>query len=270
MWDDEATTSPETPMLDVHPPHEATHTWKDFLLHIATIVIGLLIAIGLEQTVEYFHHRHQIADAREALREERTNDISNFVQDGRIFKNETMRFQTNLNVLLYIQQHPKAKSSDWPGAINWHNNNRTYSNSAWTTIQRSNITELMPQAEVRKADLLYKLLSRVDASRDNRLTAIRNVRVYMVDDFDPAHLTPSQLQDEILLAKTVLAFHYRLGGDMRNLAAVFPDFNPAPTTLELNDIMHEPHLPEYTSPPGDEPESADSRHTPASQPAENK
>jgi inner membrane protein involved in colicin E2 resistance len=31
-------------MLDVHPPHEAAHTWKDFLIHIATIVYGLLIS----------------------------------------------------------------------------------------------------------------------------------------------------------------------------------------------------------------------------------
>ena len=46
-------------MLDVHPPHSATHTWKDFFIHIATIVIGLLIAVGLEQGVEYMHHRHQ-------------------------------------------------------------------------------------------------------------------------------------------------------------------------------------------------------------------
>lgn len=45
-------------MLDFHPPHESVHTLKSFLIHIATIVIGLLIAIGLEQTVERFHHRH--------------------------------------------------------------------------------------------------------------------------------------------------------------------------------------------------------------------
>jgi hypothetical protein len=53
-------------MLDVHPPHESAHTWKDFWLHIATIVVGLLIAIGLEQTVEAIHHardrRELIAD----------------------------------------------------------------------------------------------------------------------------------------------------------------------------------------------------------------
>ena len=46
-------------MLDVHPPHAPTHTWKDFFIHIATIVIGLLIAVGLEQTVEAIHRQHE-------------------------------------------------------------------------------------------------------------------------------------------------------------------------------------------------------------------
>jgi hypothetical protein len=46
-------------MLDVHPPHSAPRSWADFFIHIATITIGLLIAIGLEQTVEFLHHGHQ-------------------------------------------------------------------------------------------------------------------------------------------------------------------------------------------------------------------
>lgn len=52
-------------MLDVHPPHTPTHSWRDFFIHIATIVIGLLIAIGLEQTVEYFHELHQLRELRQ-------------------------------------------------------------------------------------------------------------------------------------------------------------------------------------------------------------
>ena len=55
-------------MLDVHPPHESVHTWRDFFIHIATIVIGLLIAVGLEQTVEYLHHRHQRMELIESLK----------------------------------------------------------------------------------------------------------------------------------------------------------------------------------------------------------
>ncbi len=67
-------------MLDVHPPTHATHTWRDFFIHIATIVVGLIIAVGLEQGVEYLHHRHQIKETREELRLEREKNIEIFSQ----------------------------------------------------------------------------------------------------------------------------------------------------------------------------------------------
>ena len=54
-------------MLDVHPPHEKVHSWTQFFIHIAAITIGLLLALGLEQTVEYFHHRHQREQLEAAL-----------------------------------------------------------------------------------------------------------------------------------------------------------------------------------------------------------
>jgi hypothetical protein len=48
-----------TPMLDVHPAHRAASTWKEFFIHIATICLGLLIAIGLENAVEAVHHSRE-------------------------------------------------------------------------------------------------------------------------------------------------------------------------------------------------------------------
>jgi hypothetical protein len=57
-------------MLEVHAPHEATHTWRDFFIHIATIVVGLIIAVGLEQTVEAVHRHHEAAALREDLHAE--------------------------------------------------------------------------------------------------------------------------------------------------------------------------------------------------------
>ena len=57
-------------MLDVHAPHETIHTWQNFFIHIATIVVGLLIAVGLEQAVEFFHHRHQREQLDAALQKD--------------------------------------------------------------------------------------------------------------------------------------------------------------------------------------------------------
>ena len=63
MWHD-------NDMLDVHAPHEATHNWKDFFIHIATIAVGLLIAVVLEQTVEAVHRHHEATALREDLHAE--------------------------------------------------------------------------------------------------------------------------------------------------------------------------------------------------------
>lgn len=75
--DPNVNSDPETsrPMLDVHAPHESIHTWKDFSIHIATIVIGLLIAVCLEQSVEAIHHRHQVHELREQMREVFGNNL---------------------------------------------------------------------------------------------------------------------------------------------------------------------------------------------------
>jgi hypothetical protein len=72
-------------MLDVHPPEHTPHSWRDFFIHIATIIVGLVIAIGLEQTVEAVHHRHQRRQLEDDLRSELRSDLRRDAADFRIF-----------------------------------------------------------------------------------------------------------------------------------------------------------------------------------------
>jgi len=240
-------------MLDVHDAHHAASTSKEFFIHIATIVLGLLIAVGLEQVVELIHHHNQVVGARKALRDEQTANEQLFAQRTKVFRSETSKYQSNLAVLLFLQKHPGAPSAQWPGIVNWHSLGGRFNDSAWAAIERSNVTDLLPQDEVRRADRLYKDLAAEDATEAQRLEAIREARRYMVVDYDPSHLAPSQLAEAIELAENVLTVQYRLGSEMRNLNREFPSFMPAPSTEELVDIMHEPHqltaLPTVTDTP---------------------
>jgi hypothetical protein len=68
-------------MLDVHAPHQSVHTWKDFFVHIATISVGLIIAISLEQSVEYVHHLHQRRQLQDDLREEAARNRGIILRD---------------------------------------------------------------------------------------------------------------------------------------------------------------------------------------------
>ena len=88
-------------MLDVHPAHHAATTWRDFFIHIATIVIGLLIAIGLEQSVEAIHHRHQRDELTEHMHAEAERNLP-------VIRESVLRLQTQR---AYIQSLQAALSS---------------------------------------------------------------------------------------------------------------------------------------------------------------
>jgi hypothetical protein len=61
--------------MDVHPPHGGIHSWKDFWIHLGTITIGLLIAIGLEQSVEWMHRLHERHVLQDELRAEGEENV---------------------------------------------------------------------------------------------------------------------------------------------------------------------------------------------------
>ena len=53
--------------MHVHAP-KPPKNWRELLVEIGVIVVGIVIAIGLEQTVEFFHHQHQREALTQALR----------------------------------------------------------------------------------------------------------------------------------------------------------------------------------------------------------
>ena len=214
-------------MLDVHPPHEEVHSWKSFFIHIATIVIGLLIAVGLEQTVEYFHHRHQLAETREALAVERRGNVASFVAMRDEFHRFVPKLKTNLAIFDYLRKHPNAAPSTWPGKLDWLTFSTVASDVAWRTAQQSGVLQYMPIDEVQRTDELYRRLTnfsdRVVASQQ----ALNIARRFAILDPDPSHLTPAELDREIDLTLDVLLQFALIGRVENNIASRFSDFHPA-------------------------------------------
>jgi hypothetical protein len=220
-------------MLDVHPPHAPTHTWRDFLIHIATIVIGLLIAIGLEQTVEYFHHRHQVTETHEALRREREHNRLAFAIDTAAFRYGVETMKNNLLVLTFIQQHPGTPEEKLPGLLVWTATVGPAEQSAWLAAQQTGITSLMPRQEVADNEHIYKKLSKAGEASGQFWRAVNMAGHYAYLDPDPSHLTPAQVDQEIILTEDCIEANFRLGVELRNLNDDHPDFSPAPSWPEL-------------------------------------
>jgi hypothetical protein len=159
-----STAQEHAPMLDVHPPHHAASTWRDFFIHIITIVIGLLIAIGLEQTVEYIHNRRQIAEARETIRQEITDNDVKIAHDVVILKQAETRLQSNLSTLQRNKTKPSTSDKldshwEWEGM----------QDSAWLTAQATGTLALMKYAEVQTYASAYKQQTIVEQNADTYL-----------------------------------------------------------------------------------------------------
>ena len=127
-------------MLDVHAPHERVHSWSDFFIHIATIVIGLLIAVGLEQTVEYFHHRHQAREGLELLRREVDANRASLQFDSKVLDFSEREQHANLGVLQRLRNH-KLQPGDHLIFIRPY---ETLSSSAWRVVHESAAAAYIP------------------------------------------------------------------------------------------------------------------------------
>jgi hypothetical protein len=150
------------PMIDVHPPHEGIHNWRQYMLHMSTIVLGLLIAIGLEQSVEAIHRAHVRAELRESLRRDTELAIDN-AQSSEQAEVPSLRWLASRQQLVrdaLRAHHPLTGSL--PRAP--HVTSTMPTDPAWGAAKSSGLLSLLSQEEVEvysQADLLLD-----DAERD--------------------------------------------------------------------------------------------------------
>jgi hypothetical protein len=144
-------------MLDVHAPHESVHTWKDFFIHIATICVGLLIAVALEQTVETVHHHHQ----REQILLSLDHDTRATLRDADFAIGEYLRrIQWNRG---RIEQVQAALSSHKPLVEGAHIERAVIvvpADPAWEAAKASGMIPLFSQGEIAAYSEVADLVSR--------------------------------------------------------------------------------------------------------------
>jgi tetratricopeptide (TPR) repeat protein len=223
--------------MDVHPPQHAITTWRDFFIHIATIVVGLLIAIGLEQTVEWLHHVHQIREIRHTLSDELTANVTSFHRNVSYVRHDRAMLQNDLRIFQYLQQHPATSPDKLPGVVVWSGALSLTTRSAWDAAQQTDALGLMPKPEVETSRLIYDQLQKSDAIYEAFSNAIDKADAYQFLTPDVSKLTPAQINAEIPLIQDCLSLSYRQTIQLNNIARLFPEFAPGPAQDEV-DTFH--------------------------------
>jgi hypothetical protein len=62
--------------MEVHKPKHPVEGLRELLKEVGIIVLGVLIALGAEQAVQWLHERHDRAEARENIRAELAADLA--------------------------------------------------------------------------------------------------------------------------------------------------------------------------------------------------
>jgi hypothetical protein len=212
-------------MLDVHPPHHPTQTWRDFFVHIATISVGLLIAIGLEQCVEAIHHHHQREYLEQQMHVESEQNLDlvraqiRFAAQRRDYLNACVRalqsaIPSNGQLLVTLPVNNVSFPASSQGLL------ISPSRGTWTIAQAAGTVALLPPERAKvyaRLDLTadFEKQAEIETSRTAGLLAVARLEDHAASaDGHPLRLTQSQLDDLLhafgTLREATTDFHFRL------------------------------------------------------------
>jgi hypothetical protein len=197
--------------MEVHPPHHPLHSWKDFWIHLGTITAGLLIAIGLEQSLEALHRLHQRHVLEHDLHAEAERNEQILIRDIDVLQHKSAYFvalRSNIDALRQgsssasLPQLPRPSGGDpfLPSA------------GAWASARDSSQLALLPREQASiyeelysQRDFLQQTVFDWFRASDELDSFISNTQaIDATNHLDPAQLTSAQ-QDEYssLLSKQI-------------------------------------------------------------------
>ena len=215
-------------MIDVHPPHEPIHGWRDFFIHLSTITIGLLIALSLEGCVEWQHHRHLVHEAETSLRTEILQN-SQAVQETLVgLRKEQEALVKDVAILKYIMKNKKPPA-DSSIAINF--NIRSLSNVSWKTAQSTGALSYIPYDVAQDYGDIYTTQDELEvAEQQAARDAIVSVGPFInssKDDTDPTGGQAESVKQkiEILQGQLILvnSLVETLDGQYKKFLAAHPN-----------------------------------------------
>lgn len=146
--------------MEVHPPHEPVHSWREALIHIGLMTVGLFIALMLEGLVEYVHHKHLVREARENIRVELEHNHENAQKDIGYLGQSGDKIKAGITTIRYMQAHPAAKGQHISFTVEFADLN----DAAWRTARDTGALGYMPLEEVQRYASLYGMQESVSSS----------------------------------------------------------------------------------------------------------
>jgi len=207
-------------MLDVHPPEHGIHGTRDFFLHLFTITVGLLIAIGLEQSVEAIHHRHQRHVAEATIRQELHENREIVIKTREAVKAE----QKTLVLLLdFMMARLQNRPADLTG-IRLQYSEETLQDAAWRTANSTGVTTFMDYKQVEAFSAAYKEQAQFESMEERTLLEYLSLNSFFIKGFDQKNITPEDMRTALPIVRNTIV---KLGGMLDISRGTLEDYDRA-------------------------------------------
>lgn len=159
---------------------------RDFLLHIFTITIGLLIALGLEGCVERIHQHH--------LRDEADSNIQQEIRHNEAelkttLDAATLEQKSLIEVLKFLQAKSEGKSYPIEG-ISLGFTSGTVSDANWRTATATGALSFMEYKRVEDFAAAYQVQEMFLRLSDQTLDEFLELQSYVQYGFDADKVSP--------------------------------------------------------------------------------
>jgi hypothetical protein len=183
-------------MFDVHPPNASIHGWRDFFIHLTTITIGLLIALGLEGAVEWSHHRHVMHQAEKSMLAEIQANAGGMQARFEELQAHENELKQDIDFLNRIIADPKMDH----GSLSLKFDINGFDNVSWATAQSTGAVAYMSYAEAREYSDIYSEQAEIDLQARQ---AVRDLTVALGPILDLKGQPSLDAQDARLLRQQI-------------------------------------------------------------------
>jgi hypothetical protein len=178
-------------MLDVHAPHKKLEGTKEFFFHLFTITIGLLIATQIESCMEWRHHVHLAAEAREKLRDEISHNVKDLEQAQPALDEWRKQVSDDISAMERIQQHP-ADTAAQEASITVSGHGMSLRNTAWKTAESTGALAYMPYDEALRYTEIYQAQAELAAVGQKPMEDMARAMGLVTKFGRPKRISPDQ------------------------------------------------------------------------------
>jgi hypothetical protein len=165
--------------------------FKDFLLHLLTITVGLLIALGLEGCVEWRHHRNEVRDAEDGMRLEISQNLSTVESLRKQIADQQKTLDNDLTVLAGMHSQPAGNHHE----LSFSFTLQGFNDVAWKTAQSTGAMSYMPYPSARTYSEIYDTQNAVFAAEQQVVDDVLRAASFPSTQRKDWRPTPQQIDE---------------------------------------------------------------------------